>query len=77
MGQVTIYIDDDTERKMLHMIEKSGVSKSKWIAELIREKTATTWPKRVVDLVGAWEDLPTAEEIRSEMGTDSPRESVG
>jgi len=76
MGQVTIYIDDDTERNMLNMIQKSGVSKSKWIAELIREKTATTCPKRVVDLAGAWEDLPTAEEIRGEMGEDASRERI-
>ena len=76
MGQVTIYIDDSTEKKMLNMVEKSGHSKSKWIAELIREKTATTWPENVVRLAGAWKDLPTAEEIRDNMGEDSSRESI-
>jgi hypothetical protein len=55
MGQVTIYIDDHTEKKMLNIIEKSGLSKSKWIAELIREKTATTWPEDVVRLAGGVE----------------------
>lgn len=76
MGQVTIYIDDDTEKKMLNMVEKSGISKSKWIAELIREKTATTWPENVVRLEGAWKDLLTAEELREKMGADSTRESI-
>ena len=76
MGQVTIYIDDDTEKKMLKMIEKQGISKSKWIAELIREKASATWPKSVVKLAGAWKDLPTAEEIRKGMGKDARRESV-
>jgi len=76
MGQVTIYIDDETERKMLNMVEKKRISKSKWIAELIREKASTTWPENVVNLAGAWKDLPTAEEIRREMGKDAPRESV-
>ena len=76
MGQVTIYIDDETERKMLNMIEKQGISKSKWIAELIREKASTTWPESVVKLAGAWKDLPTAEETREGMGNDAPRESV-
>ena len=71
MGQVTIYIDDNTEKKMLNMVEKSGISKSKWIAELIREKTATTWPENVVQLAGAWKDLPTAEEIT--LGFSIPR----
>jgi len=76
MGQVTIYIDDETERKMLNMVEKKRISKSKWIAELIREKASTTWPENVVNLAGAWKDLPTAEEIRREMGKDAPRESA-
>ena len=76
MGQVTIYIDEDTEKKMLKMIEKRGISKSKWIAELIREKASTTWPEDVVRLAGAWKDLPTAEQIRSGMGTDAEREPV-
>ena len=76
MGQVTIYIDDKTEKKMRNMVENSGMAKSKWIAELIREKTATTWPENVVRLAGAWKDLPSAEEIRKEMGTDSIRESI-
>ena len=76
MGQVTIYIDDHTEKKMLNIVEKSGLSKSKWIAELIREKTATTWPEDVVRLAGAWKDLPTAEEIRANTGNDADREPI-
>jgi len=76
MGQVTIYIDDMTEKKMLKMVEKSGVSKSKWITELIREKTATTWPEQVKALAGAWNDLPSAEEIRNAIGGDVHRETM-
>ena len=76
MGQVTIYLDDNTEKKMINMVEKSGISKSKWIAELIREKTSITWPENVRKLAGAWKDLPSAEEIRSGMGTDAERVSI-
>jgi hypothetical protein len=76
MGQVTIYIDDATEKKMLHIVEKAGISKSKWIAELIREKTATTWPENIIRLAGAWQDIPTAEEIRDGMGQDISRETI-
>lgn len=76
MGQVTIYLDAETENKMLNMIEKSGLSKSKWIAELIREKTANVWPENVKKLAGAWKDLPVAEEIRNHMGGDADREPI-
>jgi hypothetical protein len=76
MGQVTIYIDEDTEKRMLKMIQNRGISKSRWIAELIREKTATTWPENVAKLAGAWKDMPTAEQIRKGIGKDARRESV-
>lgn len=76
MGQVTIYLDQQTEAKMKTMIKKNGLSKSKWIANLIREKTANVWPDQIRKMAGAWKDMPTAEEIRKNMGTDSEREPV-
>lgn len=45
---------------MFDIVEKSGISKSKWISELIHEKTSTTWPENVRKLAGAWKDLPSA-----------------
>lgn len=56
--------------------QKSGISKSKWIAALIREKTASTWPDHIFGLAGAWKDFPTAEEIRESMGHDGKREPL-
>ena len=76
MGQITIYLDSETEKKMTDAIKKSGKSKSKWIADLIREKTAGSWPENIINLAGAWSDLPTAEEIRKKMGRDVKRESI-
>ena len=61
---------------MLGIVEKSGISKSKWIAKLIQEKTATTWPEDVARMAGAWKDMPTADEIRKEMGSDTNREPI-
>ena len=66
-GRITIYLDADTERKLLNIIDKSSILKSKWIAELIREKTSNAWPESVKKLAWAWEDLPTIEEIRKDM----------
>ena len=75
MGQVTIYLDPETEGKMNQMVKQSGISKSRWIAGLIREKTADSWPEEIKHLAGAWEDLPTAEVIRQGMGADAEREN--
>lgn len=76
MGQVTIYLDSETEEKMIRIVKKSGVSKSKWIAALIKEKTASTWPDHICGLAGAWKDLPPAEELRKGMGPDAKREPL-
>ena len=54
----------------MNIVKKSGLSKSKWIADRIKEKTTNTWPDSVVKLSGAWKDLPTAEEIREGMGSE-------
>jgi hypothetical protein len=76
MGQVTIYLDAKTETRLRKITKKQGISKSKWIAELIKEKTSSTWPERIADLAGAWADLPTAAEIRKTMGRDAIRETI-
>jgi hypothetical protein len=75
MGQVTIYLEEETEKKMIEAAKSSQLSKSKWIAKLIQEKVANEWPKSIVELAGSWPDFPTAEEIRSDTGKDSQRES--
>ena len=74
MGQVTIYIDEETEKKMVASAGAEHVSRSKWITDLIREKVAKEWPPSVRELAGTWEDFPSAEELRSEAGEDVTRE---
>ena len=76
MGQVTIYLDSEGEKRMNSMVKKRCMSKSKWISNLIKEKTASSWPESFVKLAGAWSDMPTAEEIRKNMGHDAGRESI-
>jgi len=74
MGQVTIYIDADTEKKMIASAKAAKISKSKWITQVIKEKVTSEWPASVVNLAGAWEDFPSIEEIRSGIGKDIERE---
>jgi len=75
VGQVTIYLDPDTEAKMRAAAKSMGMSRSTWVAKLIQEKTANLWPDFVYELAGAWrDDMPSAEEIREGMGQDVPRE---
>jgi hypothetical protein len=74
VGQITIYIDSEIEKKMRAVVKSTRLSQSKWIANLIEEKIRNSWPQSVIELAGAWKDLPTAEEIRQFEGSDVKRE---
>jgi len=76
MGQVTIYLEEDIEQKMIHAAKSSHLSKSKWIAKLIHEKVANEWPQSAVELAGSWQDFPEIDEIRSNRGEDADRETL-
>ena len=56
--------------------EGAKLSQSKWIAQLIQEKAGQEWPEEVIALAGAWEDFPTAEEIRKPHSKDIKRHSL-
>jgi len=75
MGQVTIYLDDETEARLKASAKRKGVPVSRWIADLVRERTATEWPEQVRQLAGAWPDLPDAEALREGQSDDIRRES--
>lgn len=75
MGQVTLYLDSQTERRMAQAVKRAGVPKSRWVADLIREKTRQEWPDEVTRLAGAWPDMPDVKEMRAGGGKDAPRNS--
>lgn len=77
MGQVTLYLDRQTEEKMKAAAKAAGTSQSQWVASLIKERTSLEWPPSIAALAGAWkDDFPTLEEIRQETRGEEPREPL-
>jgi hypothetical protein len=77
MAQVTIYLDPEVAEKARRAARSNKLSLSKWISELIRERTRDSWPDSVRSLAGAWSaDCPAAEEMRRSLGRDVPREEL-
>lgn len=76
MARVTIYLDDETHLRARRAAREAGLSQSRWIADVIRERLAAKWPESFRCLVGKWgDDFPEIEELRSELGEDVPRET--
>jgi hypothetical protein len=76
MGQVTIYLDDETERLAREAALAKGISLSKWVDKKVRRGARAEWPAAVRELAGAWTDLESTAEIRARAGRDIPRGSL-
>jgi predicted transcriptional regulator len=76
MGQVTIYLEDEIENKMVEAAQSAHLSKSKWIAQVIKEKVDSQWPLSVQEAAGSWGDFPSAEELRENIDKDTKRETL-
>lgn len=76
MGQITIYLDDETEQRLKSAAAAAKIPVSRWIAALVRDKTRTHWPEWVRELPGAWSDFPEVEVLRREAIADVPREPL-
>jgi hypothetical protein len=76
MAQVTLYLDPATEDRMKKAAEAAGISQSRWVAQLIREKIGSEWPDEIRRIFGSWTDFPSLEELRAGTGEDLPREPV-
>ena len=76
MRQLTIYLDHQTERRIRMAAKSAGLSLSRWVASLVRERTQKVWPQAVADLAGAWPDFPTVEQLRKKHASDLRRETL-
>jgi hypothetical protein len=76
MGQITIYLDDETDALLRAAVKTSGLSQSKWVADAVRSRVRNEWPEAVCALAGAWSDLPPAAQIRRRSAKDAARERL-
>jgi len=52
------------------------LSKSKWVASLIKAEIASEWPESITHLAGAWKDLSLTEEDRVSLGQGVERAAL-
>ncbi len=73
MSQITLYLDDATQALVDNAARANGVSKSRWVAEIIRKYAAHEWPQDCLGLAGRFADFPLHEESSGAHVADAPR----
>ncbi|WP_269496512.1 CopG family transcriptional regulator [Castellaniella sp. S9] len=73
MSQMTLYLDKDTQALIERAAQASGLSKSRWVAEAVRQYAAEAWPVDCLELAGRFADFPLREDAPATIGQDAPR----
>jgi len=73
MSQITLYLDDTTQALVEEAARANGMSKSRWVAEIIRKYAAHEWPQDCIELAGRFADSPLANEHNAPVAADVPR----
>lgn len=73
MSQITLYLDDATQALVDQAAQANGVSKSRWVADIIRKYAVQEWPQDCLALAGRFTDFPLREDAGSLQPADVPR----
>lgn len=73
MSQITLYLDDATQALVDQASKANGVSKSRWVADIIRKYAAHEWPQDCLALAGRFADFPLREDAPGAQPADVPR----
>jgi hypothetical protein len=73
MSQITLYLDEATQALVEQAAKANGVSKSRWVAEIIRKYADHEWPHDCIALAGQFIDFPLREDFSMTQEVDTPR----
>ncbi len=74
MSQITLYLDDATQALVDQAAKAHGLSKSRWVADIIRKYAAHEWPQDCLALAGRFADFPLREgDGTGAQSADAPR----
>ena len=74
MSQITLYLDDATQALVAQAAKAHGLSKSRWVADIIRKHAAHEWPQDCLALAGRFSDFPLRDgDVTGAVATDTPR----
>ena len=76
MPQLSLYIDEDTLKKIELSAKAERTSLSKWVVSRLRRSIQNAWPANYGTLFGALRDPTFPDKPPQDYGTDAPREQL-
>jgi len=73
MSQITLYLDDATQALVDQAAAARGLSKSRWVAAIIRKHATHEWPQDCLDAAGRFADFPLRAEDEVTLPPDAAR----
>lgn len=61
MSQLTLYLNEATQSLVERAAAANGVSKSRWVSDIIDKYASQEWPRDCLDLAGRFPDFPLRE----------------
>ncbi|MBK7107346.1 MAG: toxin-antitoxin system, antitoxin component [Ignavibacteriae bacterium] len=74
MPQLSLYVDDDTLKKVAKAAKLENKSISKWVSSKIKSSLSNSWPEDWFSLFGSIYDESFGSIIKLEFKNDSERE---
>ncbi len=76
MAQLTIYIDDDSIKRIEEAAAREKSSVSGWVKKRLVQSLEDQWPAEYLKLLGALADSDLQRPPEPEPSADTPRESL-
>ena len=76
MPQISLYIDENTLKKVEKLAKRERKSISKWVGKRIKDSIEKTWPENYFSLFGSISDGQFQRPPELEPGTDRTREDL-
>lgn len=77
MAQLTVYIDDDTRRRIEIAAKNAKASVSQWVKEKLREALESSWPTNYFELFGSLRGSDLQRPAQPRPKDDLPRQPIG
>jgi len=76
MSQLTLYVDEETRRRIERAARQANLSVSRWVVRTISQSLELTWPPAYFELIGSLDDDDLRRPPQGRLSDDHFREDL-